>query len=67
MKKNENTHKEKATCREVCRGCGFCNVANYEERRTHRPDTRLENRGLYGAEAMSYYFYFVPGARQAHK
>ena len=61
MKMNEYYPEKKATCKTVaCLKCELCNAVNYEERRVVKPEVKQDIRSLYGAEVLSYDFYFMP-------
>jgi hypothetical protein len=68
MKQNKTPNGGKVSCKEVqCFACDLCNATNFEERRTARTETKTEIKALYGAEALTYSFYFSPGAARSYK
>ena len=66
MKPNENTSSMQPVCKTAaCMECDLCKTVNFEEKRDTKPDPGSEMKSLYGAEALSYYFYFMATSNRA--
>jgi hypothetical protein len=61
MKKYEISKMKLSSCKSAASlACDLKEVIHYEERREGRMEFRSEIKALYGAEAISYYFHFLP-------
>ena len=66
MKKNDNANGANVICKTAaCMECDLCKAINFEEKRVAKLESNNEMRSLYGAEALSYYFYFMPASNRA--
>ena len=67
MKQNEKTNRNaEVDCKpSSCLECFNCYAVNFEEARKIAPAVKHESSQLYDAEALSYYFYFLPAVNRA--
>jgi hypothetical protein len=66
MKQNTETiAKQNDGCTLTCQGCTSCSAVNFEESRSIKSAGRNDSMQLYSAEALSYYFYFLPTLNRA--
>jgi hypothetical protein len=64
MKKYETFKMKISSCKSAASlACDLRKDIHYEERREGRIDLRSELKALYGAEAVSYYFHFLPALK----
>ena len=68
MRQNQLINDAKTKCRNTsCIECEGCKAINFEENRTAKLEINFEIKSLYGAESLSYYFYYLSGANRVHR
>jgi hypothetical protein len=66
MKRDRQTNATAEECTiPRCVECELCRVFNFGDKQIKRSEVDGEVKSLYGAEALTYYFYFMPVTNRA--